>query len=173
MGGPPLANAWREALQHKESANDHPQTMTLASVAALALATACSSYDSTSNPAPVYSGAGHTTQMGSVSNIEVVDQAQRPGLGAVLGAVVGAAIGNQVGSGTGRAAATGAGAIGGAVIGHQIQKRNANDVFRVTVRFDNGAQQTFNFEQVGGLRIGDRVRCTSRCVMPRVASRSV
>lgn len=132
---------------------------TLASVAALALVTACSSYDTnTRQPAPVYGGAGYTTQMGQVSNIEVVDQAQRPGLGAVLGAVVGAAVGNQVGSGTGRAAATGAGAIGGAIVGHQISKRNANDVYRVTVRFDNGAVQTFNYDQIGGLRIGDRVR---------------
>jgi outer membrane lipoprotein SlyB len=138
-----------------------PKLSTMASVAALALVTACSStpYDSTTTmPAPVYTGSGYSTQMGRVTNIELVDQAQRPGVGAVLGAVIGAAVGNQVGSGTGRAAATGAGAVAGGVIGHQLQKRNAQDVFRVTVRFDSGAVQTFNFDRVDNLRIGDRVR---------------
>jgi outer membrane lipoprotein SlyB len=136
---------------------------TLAALAAIGLATGCSTYDSTSTttaPAPVYGGVGggYTTQMGRVTNIELVDAAQRPGLGTVLGAVVGAALGNQVGSGTGRVAATGAGAVAGGVIGHQMEKRNAADVYRVTVRFDNGATQSFNFDQIGALRIGDRVR---------------
>lgn len=138
---------------------------TLAGAVALAALTACSTtspsvYDTTT-PRPVYSGTsggGYTTMMGNVSSIEVVDQAQRPGLGAVLGAVVGAAVGNQVGSGTGRAAATVGGAAAGGVIGHQIQKRNAADVFRVTVRFDNGTTQTFNYDRIDDLRVGDRVR---------------
>lgn len=134
---------------------------TLAGAVALATLAACSTttttpvYDSSPRPAPT---GGYTTMMGNVSSIEVVDAAQRPGLGAVLGAVVGAAVGNQIGSGTGRAAATVGGAAAGGVIGHQVQKRNANDVFRVTVRFDNGTTQTFNYDRIDDLRVGDRVR---------------
>lgn len=135
---------------------------TLAGAIALSALAACSTtsnpsvYDTTS-PRPAVSG-GYSTMMGNVSSIEVVDQAQRPGLGAVLGAVVGAAVGNQVGSGTGRAAATVGGAAAGGIIGHQVQKRNANDVFRVTVRFDNGTTHTFNYDRIDDLRVGDRVR---------------
>ena len=134
---------------------------TLASAAALALLAACSSspsMDSTSVGQTTYPTGSYTTQMGRVTSIQVVDVAQPPGLGTVLGAVIGAAAGNQVGSGTGRAAATVGGAVAGGVIGHQIEKRNANDVFRVSVQFDDGTTRNFHFERVEDLRVGDRVR---------------
>lgn len=123
-------------------------------------------------PAPVYgSGAvgtsGTTTstsadvQYGYVRNITQQETAKRSsGAGAILGAVVGGALGNQVGSGTGRAAATVAGAVGGAVVGNKIEERNRDTqaYYQVDVRLDNGDFRTFDYMDLNGLRVGDRVR---------------
>lgn len=108
--------------------------------------------------APVTSAATDV-RYGTVRDIEVVAARERTNAtGAVLGGVLGAVVGNQVGSGNGRVAATGVGAVAGAVIGHQIQKRNAGDVYRVTVRFDNGERRSFDVREIGDLRVGERVR---------------
>lgn len=104
-----------------------------------------------------------SSQYGNVQAIDVVPgSARTSGAGAVLGAVIGAAVGNQIGSGTGRAAATGVGAVGGAVLGNQVEKRRADDLYRVSVRFDDGHTQQFNFERIDSLRIGDRVMFDGR-----------
>jgi uncharacterized protein YcfJ len=135
----------------------------LASAVVLALTAACSSAPRQDS---VAEAPGRTTspayaQYGVVRNIELVSTGARTsGGGAVLGAVVGAVIGNQVGHGTGRAAATGVGAVGGAVIGNQIEKRNKADdeVYRVSVRFENGSVAQYDYQRVDDLRVGDRVR---------------
>ena len=135
---------------------------TICSVSALVLITACSSNPPRSDPyrsAPgvVSNAAGY----GNVSNIELVSVASRSSAGgAVLGAVIGAAIGNQIGSGTGRAAATGLGAVGGAVIGNNIQNRNRSEgeVYRISVRMDNGQTAQYDYQRIDDLRVGDRVR---------------
>jgi outer membrane lipoprotein SlyB len=131
---------------------------TVASVSALLLITACSSNPPRSDPyasAPVSSNS--VSQYGNVSNIEVVSSASRGAGGAVLGAVIGAVIGNQIGSGSGRAAATGVGAVGGAIIGNNLQKRNDSDVYRISVRLDNGSMAQFDYQSIDDLRVGDRV----------------
>ena len=132
---------------------------TLGVAATLAVLSACSSAPSrriADAPTQVQPVSG---QYGRVSAIEVVPASSRTsGGGAVLGAVIGAAIGNQIGSGSGRTAATGVGAIGGAVAGNEIEKRrNNDDVYRISVRFDDGHSEAFNFERVDNLRVGDRV----------------
>ena len=133
----------------------------LCSVSALALMTACSASPPRNDavmsapvaPAPTASAR----QFGNVSSIDTVAVAARTSGG---GAVLGAVIGNQVGSGTGRAVATGAGAVGGGVIGNQIEKHNQNqsDIFRVGVRLDNGRIETFEYQRIDDLRLGDRVK---------------
>ncbi|HSW05865.1 glycine zipper 2TM domain-containing protein [Aquabacterium sp.] len=129
-----------------------PLTVLVASVAALS---GCASNTSV-QPEP---RASYSTAYGSVQNIEVVPVAHRgPGAGAVLGAVIGGVLGNQVGGGTGRAVATVGGAVGGAMIGNAIQKRNADDVYRVSVRLDSGAYRSFDFQRIDDLQVGDRVR---------------
>lgn len=133
---------------------------TLAAVSALALMTACSTAPErrTVGEAPVRMDS-QSAMYGQVRNIQLVSTAGRSGTGgAVLGAVIGGVIGNQIGSGTGRAAATGIGAVGGAVAGNELAKRNADDVYRVEVRFEDGSIRTFDYESVGDLRPGDRVR---------------
>lgn len=106
-------------------------------------------------PAPIYA------EYGRVENIGVIQVAQRTsGAGAILGAVIGGVVGNQVGGGFGRALATGAGAVGGAVAGNTIEGRSLrpDEVYRVQVRFDNGAVREFDFQRIDDLRTGDRVK---------------
>ena len=100
-------------------------------------------------------------QIGSVRSIEVIALDNRStGGGAVLGAVLGGVIGNQFGRGSGRSIATGVGVIGGAVAGNQVEQnsKSAKEIYRVTVDFDNGLTQLFDYQQIGDLRRGDRVR---------------
>ena len=137
------------------------------SVAILTLATACSTtsvrddrpiYDANTpvaRPVPAYA------EFGRVQNISVVaTPARTSGAGAVIGAVIGGVIGNQVGGGTGKTLATGAGVIGGAVAGNAIEGRNRRDdeMYRVSVRFDNGSMRDFDFSRIDELRVGDRVK---------------
>ena len=103
----------------------------------------------------------HSARYGQVRAINVVDRpGNASGAGAVLGAVVGGALGNQVGSGSGQTAATVGGAVAGGVIGHEIEKRRANStqVYRVEVQFDDGQTASYDFRELNGLRVGDRVR---------------
>ena len=137
---------------------------TVIGVTALAAMTACSTpmprdervvYQEPTRQVPAYA------EYGRVENIGPSAGAPPPrGAGAVLGAVIGAVVGNQVGSGTGRALATGAGAVGGAVAGNAIEGRTRRDdeLYRVQVRFDNGTVRDFDFERIGNLYVGDRVK---------------
>lgn len=104
-------------------------------------------------------------QLGQVMRIERVDggtaSAGGVGPGAVVGGVVGAAVGRQIGRHhDSRTAGTVLGALGGAVIGHQIERgrQPQGGVTRVTVRFDSGSVQSFDYAELGDLRVGDRVR---------------
>ena len=120
------------------------------------------------NAPPVYNqGPAVRAEYGTVRSIQLVSSDSRAtGAGAVLGAVVGGVVGHQFGSGTGRTAATIAGAVGGGVAGNEIEKRTQDhrngEVFQVGVQFDDGSYRTFNFRQVGDLRIGDRVSWDSQ-----------
>jgi outer membrane lipoprotein SlyB len=100
-------------------------------------------------------------EYGRVENIGYVQMAQRTtGAGAVLGAVIGGVVGNRFGAGGGRALATGVGVIGGAVAGNAIEgrTRREDELYRVQVRFDNGAMRDFDFERIDDLRVGDRIK---------------
>jgi outer membrane lipoprotein SlyB len=103
----------------------------------------------------------HGSPYGRVSNIETMSVASRTtGGGAVVGALLGAVIGHQIGSGSGRTVATGVGAVGGAVIGNSVEQRNRNDaeIYRVSVRMDNGGFAQFDYQRIDDLRVGDRVK---------------
>ena len=137
--------------------------ITVAAVSVLALVTACSSAPTRNDRvaeapyvnSPVYG------ESGQVTSIEVIPVATRTsGAGAVIGAVIGGVIGNQFGAGSGRALATGAGIVGGAVAGNAVESRNKRDdeVYRVTIRLDNGGQRTMDFHRIDDLRVGDRIR---------------
>ena len=138
-------------------------------VGVLSVLSACSSYDSRGYDSQGYESRGREVQYddrdeslyGTVSRIEVIEvRGRSSGGGAILGAILGAAIGNQVGDGNGRKVATGAGAIGGAVIGNNIERRNKRDgeIFRVSVRMNNGRDYTADYDRIDDLQTGDRVR---------------
>lgn len=102
------------------------------------------------------------SEHGTVQEIDIIQTARRSsGAGALIGAVLGGVLGNQFGSGGGRFAATGVGAVAGAVAGNAVEGRRArrdDEVFRVSVRFDDGSVRAYDFYQVDDLRVGDRVR---------------
>jgi outer membrane lipoprotein SlyB len=97
---------------------------------------------------------------GMVDRIEVIRRGDGNNIaGTLIGGIVGGVIGHQIGSGVGNTAATIAGVAGGAVVGHELQRRARDDeVFRVTVRLDNGAFHTVVVDGLVDLRTGDRVR---------------
>lgn len=103
-------------------------------------------------------------EYGQVRNIERLRLRGEPlGAGAVIGGVVGAVVGRSVGSGhDGRAVGTVLGAVGGAIIGNEIERDQAervgHDVFRISIRLDQGAARVFEVANPGELRVGDRVR---------------
>lgn len=134
-----------------------------------ALLGACASNGSSSRKdAPVYGGSDRgawnsSTAYGHVRSIESIgiprDQPQ--GAGAVVGGVIGAVVGRQMAdSNSGKNVGTVAGAVGGALIGNEIEKSSRRDHsgVRVTVTLDNGSTRSFDFQDVGNLRVGDRVR---------------
>jgi outer membrane lipoprotein SlyB len=101
-------------------------------------------------------------ERGTVREIDLIPVARRPsGGGAVLGAVIGGVIGNQFGRGGGRFAATGVGAVAGAVAGNAIETGRTgrvDEIYRVSIRFDDGSVRAYDFFRIDDLRVGDRVR---------------
>lgn len=126
---------------------------------------ACNSYEKPRRQThSVYSAPRNTEQYGRVSDIEVLTLESRPsGGGAVLGAVLGGVLGHQVGRGRGRDLATGIGVVGGAMAGNRVEKNNGHDsdIYRITVKFENGSRQQFDYEDINDLRVGDRVKVES------------
>ena len=107
------------------------------------------------------SSSPQQTTYGVIESIDVVSSnpEHRIGVGAVIGGIVGGLLGTQVGGGTGRTVATVVGAAGGAVVGNELLKRrNAGEVYHVRVRANRGNNQTLELEDIGNLRVGDRVR---------------
>lgn len=89
-------------------------------------------------------------------------------LGVIAGGVAGALLGNQVGGGTGRDLATIAGAAGGAFAGHKIeQKVKSSKVWTVSVQYDNGNKQDYQFEADPGYQSGDLVKSNGNTIVRR------
>lgn len=137
----------------------------LALVAFAALAGGCAYYE----PYPVYEQRPVVTQRteyGVVESIQMYPGGSNApiGLGAIIGGIAGGVIGHQIGGGTGQTAATIAGAIGGAAVGHQVEKANTRDRYRVIVRLDSGGSVAVSEVGEGELRVGDRVKIVNNRV---------
>jgi outer membrane lipoprotein SlyB len=96
----------------------------------------------------------------------------RPGegsaVGTIAGGVAGAALGSQIGQGTGRDLAAIAGAVGGAFAGRAIEGRMKSEkIWKVTVRFDNGDEKTYHFDNDPGLAVGTPVRASGNSIQRR------
>ncbi len=106
--------------------------------------------------------ASNVNGTGTIQSVDVVPRSQGIGLGTLAGAAVGGIIGNQMGGGTGRTVATAAGAAGGAYVGHEVEKRrNAGDIYKVTIKMDDGTTQSFAQEAAPEIKSGDRVKITN------------
>src|SRR5258708_13316227 len=105
-------------------------------------------------------------EYGVVEHIDLFREGQSAptGLGVILGGLAGGVIGHQIGGGFGNTAATVAGAVGGALVGNNIERANARDRYRVTVRLDSGARLELTEIGEGELRPGDRVRVVNNRV---------
>lgn len=112
--------------------------------------------------------ASNVNGSGTIQSIERIPRQQGLGLGTLAGAAVGGVIGHQVGGGSGRTVTTAAGAAGGAYVGHEIEKRRrANDqIYKVTIRMDDGSTQSFAQEAAPSVRQGDRVMITNGVLSP-------
>ena len=132
-------------------------------IASTAILSGCASTSSQPNNNGAYNNSSSASMgYGTIDSIQVTrGAAQTSGGGAVVGGLVGALVGSQVGSGSGRTAATVAGAVGGAVVGNNVESnRNANaqDMYQINVRLDNGDYRTIVQDSVYDLRVGNRVR---------------
>jgi len=111
--------------------------------------------------------ASNVNGTGTIQSVEVIPRNQGLGLGTLAGAAVGGVIGNQVGGGTGRTVATAAGAAGGAYVGHEIERRrNDGQIYKVTIRMDDGTTQSFAQEAAPLVKQGDRVNITNGVLSP-------
>jgi len=113
---------------------------------------------------PYSSSSSHNSaayRQAVVDRIEIVRKGDSNNLaGTIIGGIAGGLVGHQIGGGSGQTAATIVGGVGGAVAGSEVQKRarGANETFRVTVRYENGATEVIRQDDIRDLRTGDRVR---------------
>lgn len=138
--------------------------LTTAVMLSATLATACQGtggdlFGSREQPQQI---AANVNGTGSIQSIDLVPRSQGLGLGTLAGAAVGGLLGHQVGGGSGRTVATAAGAAGGAYVGHEMEKRRrAGEIYKVTIRMDDGTTQSFAQENAPQLNPGDRIRITN------------
>jgi outer membrane lipoprotein SlyB len=140
----------------------------IAIVAAITALSGCSTYDYYGRPVAAYEAPApvavapvpQRVEYGVVENIDLYREGSGAplGLGAVIGGIAGGIIGHQFGAGVGNTAATIGGAVAGGVVGNEIQRANARDRYRITVRLDGGGTITSSDVAEGELRVGDRVR---------------
>jgi len=106
---------------------------------------------------------------GKVTAITMAEKKGEGGaLGMVAGAVVGGVLGHQVGGGTGKTLATVAGAAGGAYAGKKVEeKAKTENVWTVSVRYDDGRNASFEFTQDPNMRVGDAVKNSGKTIVRR------
>lgn len=122
---------------------------------------------SSSSTQSLYSGYGVVQSMELVPQSSTASTGSNIGLGTVAGAVAGGLLGSRIGGGTGQLAATAAGVAGGAYAGNVYdnrEKQQTADVYRYTIRMDNGSYQSVTQDAGAGLRVGDRVRIENNMV---------
>lgn len=149
------------------------QCLAVGTAASLALLAGCNTPGAYGNTGGTYGAmpaAASTTVSNGFGVVQAIDTVPRDSsgidVGTVGGAVVGGLLGNQVGQGRGNTAATIAGAAGGALVGREVERnmRQGEQVYRITVRLDNGALQGYVQQAPPAVRIGDRVRIVNNVV---------
>jgi len=142
---------------------------TVIGVLAVLMLGACQNMGPTPYPSsPSVARQGNAQPMyGVVKSIELVPQENQGiagsniGLGTIAGAVIGGVVGNQIGAGRGNTVATVAGAAGGAYVGHELEKRQRSDAYKINVRMEDGSYLAVVQETNSDFRVGDRVRLSN------------
>ena len=106
---------------------------------------------------------------GKVLSVRVIEKAgEGSTAGMVAGGLAGALLGNQVGKGGTRTVATIAGAAGGAYAGKKIEESaRSTKHWQVAVRFDNGDEKTYSFDQDPGFSSGSEVKASGGSIVAR------
>jgi outer membrane lipoprotein SlyB len=106
---------------------------------------------------------------GKVLSVRVIEKAgEGSTAGMVAGGLAGALLGNQIGKGGTRTVATVAGAAGGAYAGKKIEESaRATKHWQVAVRFDNGDEKTYSFDQDPGFSSGSEVKASGGSIVAR------
>ena len=87
-------------------------------------------------------------------------------LGMIAGGAAGALLGRQVGGGSGSDIATIAGAVGGAYAGKKIEeKAKTHKAWIVTVEYEDGRKENFEFAEDPGFKVGDSVRKSGKTLV--------
>ncbi len=94
----------------------------------------------------------------SVKQIEAQSSDPKNILGTIAGGLLGGVIGNQVGGGSGQDAARIIGAIGGAYAGNRVQNNNKDQIYRVTVRLQEGTTRDFDYVEDPKVDVGTLVK---------------
>jgi outer membrane lipoprotein SlyB len=116
---------------------------------------------------PASTPAAECADCGRVTAVHVVEkQGDSNAVGLIAGGVAGAVLGHQVGGGFGKDLATVAGAAGGAYAGKKIQENmNSSQVWRVSVRYANGASANYDFASNPGFKVGEAVKKSGHTVV--------
>ena len=103
-------------------------------------------------------------ECGKVTAIHVGEKKGKGGpIGLIAGGVAGAVLGHQVGGGSGKDIATIAGAAGGAYAGHKIEeKMTSSQTWSVSVRFENGEERSYAYDNDPKFVVGDKVKVSMR-----------
>lgn len=125
-------------------------------------------------PAPITMSTQGTTLVrnAQVTNLrDVAVHGGRPsGVGAFVGTILGGVAGSRIGSGYGSTAAGIGGALAGGMAGQHVeQSASGTRTTEVTVRLENGEQQTYQIEPDENLRIGDTVKVITRGGITRIS----
>ncbi|MFT7401370.1 MAG: outer membrane lipoprotein SlyB [Hydrogenophaga sp.] len=95
----------------------------------------------------------------SVKLIEAQNSDPKNIIGTIAGGLLGGVLGNQVGGGSGKDAARIIGAIGGAYAGNRAQNNiDKNQIYRVTVRLQEGATRDFDYAEDPQVAVGTLVK---------------
>lgn len=99
---------------------------------------------------------------GTVESVKLIEeQGKDPKniIGTIAGGLLGGVIGNQVGGGSGQDAARIIGAIGGAYAGNRVQNNmDKEQIYRVTVRLQEGGTRDFDYAQDPQVAVGTLVK---------------
>ncbi len=151
-------------------------TALLATLAAAGCATTSPGYGNTSNAGygSGYGNSGYNNtscyDCGTVTRIEIAASGAKRApnaTGAVLGGIVGAVAGHEISDKTGGSKgnqnlSAAAGAVAGAVAGNAIQNnRQANTMYDVYVRMDDGRTTVLRQNDVSGLQQGTHVQVSN------------